>query len=203
MRAVLKPIGRDKNIPRYQDTYARVHTGSQAGNNYCHTAPFFPPAIRRFLACALRPNSGKRGLAVFSHTVVIALDWLNNSGYAAIDLSLFYQHPIFFSIFSQPHSATVRRNLFADNVFFQYDLIVVRVAKFVLARSFARSFVHAAKRPRLRFTSEKQLVQRARTRSISDSRRDAELKWRGAINELLRHHAITVFVTLARNIRHS
>lgn len=94
----------------------------------------------------------------------------------------------------------IRRYLFADSVFFWYDLIVVRVAKFVLARS----FVHAAKQPRLRFTSEKRrLVQRARARSISDSRRDAELKWRGAINGLLRQHAIAVFVTLARNTRAS
>lgn len=72
--------------------------GSQAGNNYCHTAPFFAPATRfhpaisRVRVTAQQRETWTRG---FSHTVVIALDWPNNSEYAAIDLSLFYQLPVF------------------------------------------------------------------------------------------------------------
>lgn len=80
------PIGHDKVVPWryvYTDTDCAA---SQAGNQNCHTAPFFlsfrsrppPPSIRRFLA--LRPV-GKRTHG-FSHTFAIASDWPNNSGYA-------------------------------------------------------------------------------------------------------------------------
>lgn len=174
---MLTPIGPDKDTEIHARVYTRVR---RLGIIIATLLLFFlfflsplPPAsIRRFLAARVTAQQRETRTRGFSHTVVIALDWPNNSGYAAIGLSFSF-YPVYFPVFfllSSYFSIHTARPFggicSAYSVFLRYDLIVARVAKFALVRSCGET---VAVKIYERKTTAVQRA-RARARSISASR---------------------------------